>query len=626
MEKRTVHRQTRPKRDPRQVVEFFMPLSLAVFSTFAGLLVTFSPVTAPFFYTDGIYFLFGILLVLFTGVSFYLALNKKKRHRVRPKDSVILQGRLFRLWFTSQNLAWAIGLNLFALVLLFFFGPQFEVMAVGAGALACTSFVLSGLIIAGESRTLGLCWQSSVPRSETNWVRFTGAAVFLRQRYENALREDQKKSEPVLWGISRVLERAGSGGADRPVDLMSSPATTRKSEFSYRAKVLVPIFIVTVLFSFFLRELPGLTPPHLLQFAREKSTGIFKKNKNIGQKTKESGEKSGKEFKEKGKRSEQDLKARKEESKKEFNQSLSDESNEELTDKDAAETRVENEKKEPPERSKDKSKDVSGEKSDSNPKAPDSDKTSGEKGNSQDSEKAKTDSRNSEDKTKGDSEKTARGEEGKETAGNSPGDREGSEKGESEKKGKSEGKGQEKGTEDGQGEEQGEGQKKADSQREGKGKEEGEGKGEGKSEEEADGQGKGEGEGEGEGKGKGEEQSKPGEKQGQQGSELSEGEGEGKSGQGPGLDSDTAVPIPPPGPSGMLEIDLPTVDRPEPADRPGAKKTDEKKDVGEAPISPDVSGQKKRGKAHPGSKAYKPEQYLPNWILALLNESKKNNH
>jgi hypothetical protein len=85
--------------------------------------------------------------------------------------------------------------------------------------------------------------------------------------------------------------------------------------------------------------------------------------------------------------------------------------------------------------------------------------------------------------------------------------------------------------------------------------------------------------------------------------------------------TDPEVPLPPPGATGMLELDLPPLDRGETSKEPTDEELQEKEPK-QAPASPAVSPQKRPVKRPPGSKTVKPEQYLPNWILSLLKENK----
>lgn len=500
-------------------IKFLLPQSLASFSIVMGIVGTFSSALAPFLFAGNGLFLCGGILGAFAAVVVPGLLLKQERHRLKPEDSVLLQGRLFRLWFTGHNLLWAFGFSLITVILLLLFGPTFEVMAVAAGALACIIFSVAGFLIGTGTRTLGLCWQSPVPRGVGNWWDYVGTAIILRERYEHAVLHDQNRDEPVLWGISRVLELASNGGANRAKDLMASPATTIKSEWFHRFKVLIPVFFVTVLLVFILRELPGLTPPDLHQ-----SPG--------------GGGKGGTEMS-------------KESDKKE-----------------------DQEQGEPEEKS-------------------------GEKG-----EEEKDSSK--------EGEKDQEGEQGESSEGQ--GQQEPSDK--TEGGGKEEGKGEGKGKEKDKGKGEGEGKESQGDEAQG---DQGGQADQGKTAKDQKGA-------RGKAGAKGDKGESDRDKQDSDAScDDAEGEGRGQSGgtaeHEPEMRTAPEVPLPPPGATGMLELDLPPLDQGETSKEPTDEEL-EKKEPKEAPASPAVSPQKRPVKRPPGSKTVKPEQYLPNWILSLLMESK----
>lgn len=566
-------------------IRLLLPQSLAAFSIMVGLLGTLSSALAPFFLSNGALFLCAGILVSFVVVLLLWAPVERKKRRLRPEDSIRYQGRAFRLWFAGHHLSWAFGSSLFIVILLVLFGPVFEVMALGAGALACTCFAVMGLLIGTKTRTLGLCWQSPVPRGVDNWWDYVGTTMILRERYEHAVQHDQKRTEPILWSISRILELASHGGANRTVDLMDSAYPTKKREWLHRFKVLVPLFLVTVLLAVLLPKLPGLTPPTPGQVPDGWLTGILKKSDVEDKSQNDSREKSEEQTKEK----------------KEIPPGEQD-------DKDQEGKRGEN---------------ADGQ-------------TKGDAGDQ--SSRDSVQDQGSPDDSTGDSAGGEAGESNDQNADGSPREDQGQEK----QTGKTQGneKGKEKSgsdkNEDGTGSDsQGKEKKKDGTQGSDKGKGKGKSEG-GKTEGDAarGDQGK---PGKSQSK-KGSEQEsekKPGDmetKQGSQDSDNSKRPGKGK-GQGqslagseqtPEMFSDPEVPLPPPGATGMLELDLPPLDQGESTSESIDKKPpgDE---PGEAPAYPAIPPKKRINKAHPppGSRTYKPEQYLPNWILALMKESKR---
>jgi hypothetical protein len=554
-------------------IHLLLPQSLAAFSIMVGLLGTLTSALAPFFLSNGALFLCAGMLISFAVVTLLWLPVKRKKRRLKPEDSIQYQGRAFRLWFAGLHLSWASGSSLFIVILLVLFGPVFEVMALSAGALACTCFAVMGLLIGTKTRTLGLCWQSPVPRGVGNWWDYVGATMILRERYEYAVQHDQKRAEPVLWSISRILELASTGGAMRTIDLMDSAYPTKKTEWLHRFKVLVPLFLVTVLLAILLPKLPGLTPPTPGQVPDGWLPGIFKKSDIEDKNKNDPGEKPGAQT-------------------------------EEQKDTD---------------------------RSSEDPKKED---TQGEKGNKDQKGKHGEDA---DSKTEGDTGERSNGDSSQEkgspddSKGESAGDNTGETKDQNADKPSREDPGQEKQANEDKNE--GEGEEKNDDKTRGSEteKDKGECKGN-KNENSAD---RGDQDKPGKSQ-KGAEQgpeNKPGKKKSEQDSDDSDkSKGKGKSQHWassehqPEMRSDPDVPLPPPGSTAMLELDLPPLDQGEvpQTEEPIDKKPPENI-PGKAPDSPMITPGKRTKKTQPppGSRASKPEQYLPNWILALLNESKK---
>jgi hypothetical protein len=554
-------------------IRLLLPQSLAAFSIMVGLLGTLSSVLAPFFLSNGALFLCAGMLVSFVVVLLLWFPVKRKKRRLKPEDSIQYQGRAFRLWFAGHHLSWAFGSSLFIVILLVLFGPVFEVMALGAGALACTCFAVIGLLIGTKTRTLGLCWQSPVPQGVGNWWDYVGATMILRERYEYAVQHDQKRTEPVLWGISRILELASNGGANRTIDLMDSAYPTKKTEWFHRLKVLVPLFLVTVLLAILLPKIPGLTPPTPGQVPDGWLTGIFKKSDIEDKNKNDSREKPGAQTEE-----QKDTGRSSENPKKEKTQG-------EQCDKDQ--------------------KGKHGEDADS--------KTEGDTG----------------ERSNGDSSQ----EKGSpsESIGESAGDDTGESKDQNTDKPSQEGPGQEKQTNEDKDEDEGEDQNDDKTKSSETEKDKGECKGNKNENSAAQGDQDTPGKSQ-----KGPEQkpeNKPGKTKSEQDSDdsdKSKGKGESQrwavSEHQPEMRSDPEVPLPPPGTTAMLELDLPSLDQEE--DRETEEPIDKKPPEhipGKAPAYPMTTPEKriKKEQPPPGSRTSKPEQYLPNWILALLNESKK---
>lgn len=200
--------------------------------------------------------------------------------------------------------------------------------------------------------------------------------------------------------------------------------------------------------------------------------------------------------------------------------------------------------------------------------------------------------------------------------------------------------GQSKGEGKGQGEEQGKGQGKGQGKEPGKeqgqkqGQDQGQGKGKGQGNDQAQGEGEGEGQGKGQGKGKGQGQGQ-GENEGGDGSSSKEenpgeiqsggaGKGTGE-GQGQGapdeipemLSEPESLPDIPSRATDMVTLELPTLTETE---GKAGKEPQEKKPGDQAPLpgSKAPTTQFKTGQQE--SRASKPEQYLPNWIVNLFKQ------
>ncbi len=551
-------------------IRLLVPQSLAAFSIMVGLLGTLSSVLAPFFLSNGALFLCAGMLVSFAVVLLLWFPVKRKKRRLKPEDSIQYQGRAFWLWFAGHHLSWAFGSSLFIVILLVLFGPVFEVMALSAGALACAWFAIIGLLIGKKTRTLGLCWQSPIPQGVGNWWDYVGATMILRERYEHAVQHDQKRTEPVLWGISRILELASNGGANRTIDLMDSAYPSKKTEWFHRFKVLVPLFLVTVLLAILLPKIPGLTPPTPGQVPDGWLTGILKKS------------------------------------------DVEDKSKNDSREKPGAQTEVK----------KDKSR------SSEDPKK---EETQGEQG---DKDQKGKHSEDADSQTKGDAGDRTNGDSSQEkgspseSIGESAGDDTGESKDQNTDKPSQEGPGQEKQTDKDEGGDQNDDKTKSSETE--KGKEECKGD---KNETSAaqgnqDKPGKSQ---KGPEKGPEDQPGKTKSKQDSDESEKSKGKGESQrwavSEHQPEMRSDPEVPLPPPGTTAMLELDLPSLDQGEDTETEEPIDKQLTEDIpGKAPAYPMTTPKKRIDKVHPlpGSRTFKPEQYLPNWILALLNESKKN--
>lgn len=224
----------------------------------AGILITIPGAVALFFFAAGATVLLITVSVLFaTAVVLWLTLGRKIHSR-KADRSIINQGTAFGVWFAGHNLAWALAGSLSIWGLVSLFGPVYWVMIFSAAALACIFFALFGILIARGRRMLGLCWQSPVPDGLADFWSRAGAAVILRERYEYAAENDQRKHTPVLWSIARVFDRTAAGGAHRKVELMNaSPgflSAKLKKEWLHRFKVLFILFWLTAA----LAALPGL--------------------------------------------------------------------------------------------------------------------------------------------------------------------------------------------------------------------------------------------------------------------------------------------------------------------------------------------------------------------------------
>jgi len=547
-------------------IRLLLPQSLAAFSIMVGLLGTLSSTLAPFFLSNGALFLCAGMLVSFAVVILLWLPVKRKKRRLKPEDSIRYQGRAFRLWFAGHHLSWAFGSSLFIVILLVLFGPVFEVMALSAGALACAWFAIIGLLIGKKTKTLGLCWQSPIPQGVGNWWDYVGATMILRERYEHAVQHDQKRAEPVLWSISRILELASSGGANRTIDLMDSPYPNKKTEWFHRFKVLVPLFLVTVLLAILVPKIPGLAPPNPGQVPDGWLTGILKKSDVKDKNQNDSQEKSGEQTK----------------NKKDTGKSSED---------------------------------------------PKKEETQGAQG---DNDQKGKQSEDADRQTKGDAGDRSNGDSRQEQSspdesiGKSAGDDTEEIKDQNADKSPQEGQGQEKQTNEDEGEDKDE-TKGSDTE---KGKEDCKGNKNENSSTQGDQDKPGKSQ-KGPEKGPEDKPEQTKSKQDSDDSDKSKGKSQrwAVSEHNPEMRSDPEVPLPPPGTTGMLELDLPPLDQGEDTETEESIDKKPPEDIpGKAPAYPMTTPKKRIDAAHPppGSRTSKPEQYLPNWILALLNESKKN--
>jgi len=145
---------------------------------------------------------------------------------------------------------WAFIFIFSAWILMLFLGVNLWIVGAVAGAFACVSLALMGIIFSRMPRVnmFGLCWKSPVPAGLRPYPVFASAAVILGERYRHAVALDQRQPAPVLWSLSRVFDRRGSN-IERKVDLMDRrfPSKKFKSEMVYRLKVMPVLFLITAL-------------------------------------------------------------------------------------------------------------------------------------------------------------------------------------------------------------------------------------------------------------------------------------------------------------------------------------------------------------------------------------------
>ncbi len=204
----------------------------------------------------------GILLAAsLVMCRIYLPLLKRNAWSGSPAMSVKSQGRAFLYWFAMHNLSWSLAGIVGIWLVLGFLGPGFLGLVLTAGATACVVFALLGMAIPVSLETLAVCWKAPLGK-----VSGPGA-MHLSSRYEAACRFDLGQSRPVLPGLTRILDRANFGGADRGVDLMGTSVLHWSSEVLVRFKNLTLLFLTAALLAGLILAFGGVQEPKAWSFS-----------------------------------------------------------------------------------------------------------------------------------------------------------------------------------------------------------------------------------------------------------------------------------------------------------------------------------------------------------------------
>jgi len=215
----------------------------------------------------------GSLALLLLLAALLAGLRRSRQHgrfRMNPSRLVKLDGVGFLLWFVVLYLFWITAGGLALMALLVLFGPGTWVVAFGAGLSACMIFVLSGSWLLARTDTLGLCWTAGNPAEIGGFFARADATFLLSKRYAHAVRRDLAQPRSQLREITRTLDLARAGSADRRIDLWSSGFAGGAREFASRLRVLWVLFSATCLLCLLLLALlPRFDlPPYLQAWAR----------------------------------------------------------------------------------------------------------------------------------------------------------------------------------------------------------------------------------------------------------------------------------------------------------------------------------------------------------------------
>jgi len=219
--------------------------ALAVISIFFGCWGAWFAYIWPDLFYRAVFINAGLLALLLTASIFLVRSLKRRALASEPAQSVKYQGVAFFCWFARYNLFLSLLGCVAILLSLSLWGPGLVGLVVSSGASACALFCLTGLLAPISFETLGLCWRTPLDGDMS-----PGASVILRNRYQYAARYDLGLPMPALPGLTRILDRAAHGGADRGLNLISQQVLHPTHEFLARFKSLSLLFLVAALAAF----------------------------------------------------------------------------------------------------------------------------------------------------------------------------------------------------------------------------------------------------------------------------------------------------------------------------------------------------------------------------------------
>lgn len=244
----------------RSRIQYISLAMLVLLSIGTSIAITLAPNAIQFLYTKGIYIITSVLCGLLLMLALLWIIFNGKKDRVAPHNHLILQSRLFFIWFAAQGLYWGTGFSLITSLCLSLFGPLYWVTLIGNATTGILVFIIMGIIIGFHRITLGICWQGPDFNLKLSWWEWVGGVAILNERHHMAVTQDQQRPEPLMWGLSRIQEWSTQGGAHRSMDLMRGRQTTTRKEWIRKGSLLVPLLGVTILMVIIVPWLLGITP------------------------------------------------------------------------------------------------------------------------------------------------------------------------------------------------------------------------------------------------------------------------------------------------------------------------------------------------------------------------------
>ena len=208
----------------------------------------------------------GLVLLIIIVVSLLrnsrVGDNRTDSHARIKQDAV-----LYWLWFAMLNMFYvALGFWVSPVMRRLFGDSGDWVIALTAGAIACSVLAIMGVLEYRLWQTLGICWEVPVPTSDSWGIMRKGPEqLLLDQRSYRTRLEDEKRNPSSFIDVVKILASKKSSVSGRLLYNHESKyfKNSLKQELRRRGLALLPVFIFT---SFVVFITLTLIPSELLSF------------------------------------------------------------------------------------------------------------------------------------------------------------------------------------------------------------------------------------------------------------------------------------------------------------------------------------------------------------------------